>query len=981
MSNSTDNNWLLSVLAQALNGSPSSFGRLDDEVSIWEYGRADHFSELWNSIDSLGRGAAKKRILIVWNHTPLDPQFSPVNTVDHVSPLHWAVCAASATANAEVQVSILDLNPAAHQPLYIYEHYKNSAHDRLSWLNILLGQDLFERAPLGDGANRLHLGATNTELENLLFPPRAQRGIKPAFFLDKIRQEVISPLDPENRHALANIVAPLILLGTDAPSAKFLHGKPLLTVLETSDLLGGDSTVGPALEQTDCLDWPEAGIGFALIDDLAEQGWKLWLSRSLQKIFRTQHELNVVTIGPNALDSLLDDVLTKALMERQKEGKHDCRFGDAAKGNAIVFFLDLRLFSGYPKEHEALFYRKVLILWRLLKEQIDSVNKRAASDGEKCCLPWPDNITVDERRIEEWCDAVSSKATQLLDSPQKSKTHERALTLFARVLAQLDMSTPIVLFSSSTQVQVLEAVKAYGNIITTFSKPAHFGGSLKAVCRQAEMNLATALKSCSAILNSAKKCADLLKLLDSEHGPSGTQGQNLHAELFIDETRRKSDSEFAVGGVLAVFQSNSDSKIDADVFDDTAVECGLRYFDCHFLPVSSPKQPLLKAEHDGFEELKNAIERFSSEKKGHLQLGFVRLKPTLRSAQASESRLHNRDELDNKFWFALECIIELFVAETLPELERVLNPRHLSVSIYAGTRMIPTADNGDLNYAFGFPVVHFRDGVRMRTLGASDIHRIVSRCMERHPAASVSIERALAVTLPYIGQKTNFPGAIVDRSTRRTFNFTLSDTDIVAQPGIGRVKNVIRVPEKEAFALVELSTGEIVRSYQTSWKIPEPETLAINDYVTLEAIRKGERTLKGVITGKVEVNERKRRIKEEFCQRNDIHDLKSVRPDFRALHYIADQVLSEGVTAYGNCFRQSDELGQFDEELQDALRRSIQASRALDRGDLVGAISKFSFIDLDPRCGSARALIGRRIARSLPHLRGHDFLKLCGLPG
>lgn len=979
MSNGTDNNWLLSVLAQALNGSPSSFGRFDDEVSIWEYSRPDHFSKLWNSIDSLARGASKKRILIVWNHTPSDPQFSPVNTVDHVSPLHWAVCAANAAANAVVQVSILDLNPAAHQPLYIYEHYKNSAHDRLSWLMVHSCCDLFEKYSLTDGAHRESSGGRSVELMNLLFSEPLQREIKPAFFLDKIRQEVTSPLDPENRHALANIVAPLILLGTDAPSAKFLHGKPLLTVMGTCDLLGGDSTVGLAPEQTGCLDWPEAGIGFALIDDLAEQGWNLWLSRSLQKIFSAPHELNVVTIGPDGLNSLLD-VFTKALMERQNQGKHDCRFGDAAKGNAIVFFLDLRLFSGYPKEREARFYRKVLDVWRRLKEQIDSINKGAASDDEKCGLPWPDNITLDEGLIEEWCGAISSKGTQLFDSPQKGKAHERALTLFARVLAQLDMSTPIVLFSSSTQAQVLEAVKAYGNIITTFSKPAHFGGSLGAGCRQAEINLATALRSCSAILKNAKKCADLVKLLDSEPDPSDTQGQNLHVELFIDETKDRSHPEFAVGGVLAVYQSNSDAELDADAFDDLAVECGLRYFDCHFLPVDSPETVLLKFEHDGSEELKSALVRFASEKRGPLQLGFVRLKPTLTSAQPSESKLHNRDDLDNKFWFALECVIELFIAETLAELQRILNPRQISASIYAGTRMIPTADGGDLNYAFGFPVTHFPDGARMRTLGASDIHRIVSRCMERHPSASVSIERALAVTLPYIGQKPNFPGAIVDRSTRRSFNFTPSDTDIVAQPGIGRVKNVIRPAEKEAFAIVELSTGEIVRSYQTSWKIPEPDGLAINDYVRLEDIRKGARTLKGVITGRAEVNERKRRIKEEFFQQNDIHDLKSVRPDFRALHYIADQVLSEGVTAYGNCFHQSDELGQFDEELQDPLRRSIQASRALDRGDLLGAISKFSFIDLDSQRGSARALIGRRIARRLPHLRGHDFLKLCGLP-
>lgn len=68
-----------------------------------------------------------------------------------------------------------------------------------------------------------------------------------------------------------------------------------------------------------------------------------------------------------------------------------------------------------------------------------------------------------------------------------------------------------------------------------------------------------------------------------------------------------------------------------------------------------------------------------------------------------------------------------------------------------------------------------------------------------------------------------------------------------------------------------------------------------------------------------------------------------LRPDYRALHYIADEILSnfpnekaQGV--YDAVLPASLSSGQFDDTLNEDLYRSILASRALDRGDIISAV-------------------------------------------
>ena len=70
--------------------------------------------------------------------------------------------------------------------------------------------------------------------------------------------------------------------------------------------------------------------------------------------------------------------------------------------------------------------------------------------------------------------------------------------------------------------------------------------------------------------------------------------------------------------------------------------------------------------------------------------------------------------------------------------------------------------------------------------------------------------------------------------------------------------------------------------------------------------------------------------------------------------------------------------GEFDDAVDSDLESSIDASRELDRGDLVEAVARVRIAG-PPRAGdkpSARYWISRRIAARLRDLKGEDFIRL-----
>ncbi len=965
----------LGVFENALNASRGVFE--DGKISVWDYSNPAHFSSLWKSLESDGFKKAS-HVLIIWNRTPSDESLFPVNTSEHVSPLHWAACAAKEVL--QIQVCVVDLNPAAHRNQYLYEHYLCSDKSRLPWLRVVQAAHFFE----GGNVSNIELESKpihRSNLEKHLFPTfHSIFKTAPKFFINEFREELINPLEPDNRHAIANIIGPLILLGSSASLTNQFHGTALLALLKASDLLGKTTASLKQSQPSPFLwNWRQRSIHFTLIDDQAKQGWEQWLDRSLQKNMGKPEHIAIETVGTDGFDAYLSR-LEKLLSDRGHIGNHDCRFTRTPTGEPIILFLDLRLFSGQRAETEAHFYKKVLRLWRLLKAQIENSNREIAADLEKRFLPWPDNITPQEIQIEQWCDSMLGTLHPLAEGEAR-KARLLAITLFPRVLAQLDLSLPIVLFSSSTQAQTLELMSDYGNIITCFSKPAFFGGDAAGACVQAATKLREAIQKATSLLGAGLKCESLSTLLETQPIAGIPSEDKVHIELFIDESRRQDESSFAVGGVFAVYTSNGNAIEDANYFDDLAVECGLRYFDGSFLPPDCPTPPLDKFNDSGKEQLDKSLREYRRlfQPQKSLELGYVRLKPTRGSAVALPGDLHSRDYLDNKFWFTLDCLIELFLAETVSEIVRLKKPKEISMSVYAGTRVVPVSDGGDAHFKFGFLIDRYEDKSLLRSLSSSDVYRIVTDCLEIHRLTNVHIERALAVTLPYQGQARWFPKMLVDRSRKQVFESTHGDLEFesLPPPQHGIVKRM-----KDAFGFVEVPGFGDVFCHRSVWR--GFESACEGDYVQLEvyAAERGPQGTNVTLTNRENYEvwieqSKKMGVSANFCRRNGVKR-DSLRPDYRALHYIADQVISEGADSFQEHLAPFQDLGQFDEDLQEPLWQAVQASRKLDQGDIVGAVLEFSFRNSGyrPQRQLARLLVGRRIARRLPLLTGEEFLRV-----
>jgi hypothetical protein len=104
-------------------------------------------------------------------------------------------------------------------------------------------------------------------------------------------------------------------------------------------------------------------------------------------------------------------------------------------------------------------------------------------------------------------------------------------------------------------------------------------------------------------------------------------------------------------------------------------------------------------------------------------------------------------------------------------------------------------------------------------------------------------------------------------------------------------------------------------------------------------------------------------------------------PDYRALHYLADQLLGAFPPhkgSYRSTFGSPAVPGEYDDALNGALTSSISASRDLDQNDIAGAVTLVRPSHLAPGqdLPSARYWICRRIAASLSRLDGISFCSI-----
>ena len=260
---------------------------------------------------------------------------------------------------------------------------------------------------------------------------------------------LVNPAKPSERHAIVNLVAPRLLLSgmrRDIGKAK-AASPPIVNALET--LMRAVELIPEAAERSVApwvspLKWKAIVDKFVLIDDMADLGWKDFLSAALGA-------------QQDQIEALTDPHQWQRIPEQ----------------DGIILFLDLRLFAGRPGDELGFF-----------KELAEAATSFRIKDDEPSDSGFHEADIRAIRRVVE---------TGVRDSEASYYT---ALTFLPRLLSLKDPTLPIVIFSSTGRKEIAEALRPFGNIVLGFDKPRFFGDANNAVLEKRVKGLRRPWKDC-----------------------------------------------------------------------------------------------------------------------------------------------------------------------------------------------------------------------------------------------------------------------------------------------------------------------------------------------------------------------------------------------------------------------------------------------------------------------------------------------------
>jgi hypothetical protein len=688
----------LGVFESVLNATRATF--VEGKNSVWDYANPEHFSSLWKSLEDESVKTAN-RVLILWSQTPPDESVFPVSTVEHVSPLHWAACAAR--KYPQIQVCVLDLNPTAHRSHYLYEHYLSCEKRRLPWIRVVQAAHFFgsesingefqpDAPPVGIGV-----------LECRLFPQtERKRGLVLAgHFVDRIRNELTSPQNAENRHAISNIIGPMVLrsgrtLPGETSGVAFIkngtkstfppvvrgtvsHRCALNSILRVAGLMCAQVS-----EDTDGARTPDDSTGWLALDDVCEQvglnpaelritlvddqwsqGWLDWIKGGLGT---TPVELQV-SPDPFFLLRLLRAAGSES---RQFSLSLDVLQNQTKSPKQDILLLDLRLFTGNSTAE-----REFLIA---LDAMLNSLSTSGKAGVDRL------DLEVVRRRLE----ALGGSGIEL-----SSAEHARYVTMLPRLIARLDFSLPIIIFSSTGQRDVAKQFENAPSIITDFSKPRHFQGADEEVVTRAEQALIKSVENAIRWLRGRKLVQQIqARPLDQLQKARERCSGYTHFELYFDESGIPFSPRFRCAALLIGYTGGDKQTYtnDAVLVHQQMRDERLIWYppfseavaDSDYLDKNQknePKENRWLADTQWLEKVAEPLSRIFGDRP---VIPFAVSRTPVSSETPDELDLAHPDALDNAFCDLLQLLLEITLVEVLPVIASDL--ADLSLHVYGATR-------------------------------------------------------------------------------------------------------------------------------------------------------------------------------------------------------------------------------------------------------------------------------------------------------
>ncbi|MGA9627107.1 MAG: hypothetical protein WBQ65_21715, partial [Bryobacteraceae bacterium] len=367
-----------------------------------------------------------------------------------------------------------------------------------------------------------------------------------------------------HRHAISNIIGPLLLgvevnqLGlpeVDKQVLLYLQG-----VLQKIGLLIGRPEISWPWIGGDKLN-AIPGVKFVLMDDMADLGWEPLLRQALGLEGR---DPRVVTF--TSPDKILGKLKDPSGSLRINGGLH------LTDRQTEILFLDLRLFARKRTTDEVAFFEA---LWQLANQTVDR------SD-----LPWEGGgFTTAELKLVRRCiDQAVTEADE----------YYLALTLFPRLIALVDPRLPIVMFASTGQRRIIQALKPYENIITDFEKPRLFVETTPELFAHAALRFEKAVVRALQLVKGRgalqRFCSGNHSVGQLQAGEAGTNESEPYVEVYLDETGSVSEGAFGVGGLALVCPDEAA----AARFNSAMVEKELVWGPSELLTNPDPKDCLWK---------------------------------------------------------------------------------------------------------------------------------------------------------------------------------------------------------------------------------------------------------------------------------------------------------------------------------------------------------------------------------------------------
>ena len=490
------------------------------------YSNPKDFAWLWGLASSDGSveswiAAGGENLLILWDGMPDGLDVPPVNVTYELTPYDWAVSLSrhllAGEAPPAMRIILLDL--VGPQFRYTFAWQLRQA--------VLAGCPWLRSIPAYDGADPRHAADLDRLQDMRRLVPPLNAAPDGSASVNALMQAWVGHLSRDaSKHDVNNLLAPLILLDRlGAPRASHLGSSALLQHARWLGLAPASPTRGKRTERRTGL-WVDAiglakelgtEVRFVLIDDQAET-WAPVLAAALRldseetRVQRDRLERiarskcgSVSLYACSTPEPLLTHLEHRLAEKRTPGGLVDWRFQIGFTGDEPaaleILLLDLRL--TVDSEEATAQERRVRKLVRQLDERLGGA--------------WPWHV-----RLKAY--------------PNREDRGYPAATLLARLIASVDLSLPVIIFSATAQRRVTEVLRPYQTVITAFEKPRILGNVTDDFVESARVQWNAAIRSAARILRTRNAALALDRCDARPLTTPPTEASKVVVDIFTEET-------------------------------------------------------------------------------------------------------------------------------------------------------------------------------------------------------------------------------------------------------------------------------------------------------------------------------------------------------------------------------------------------------------------------------------------------------------